>query len=109
MLPRLLFPSYSFFTSPFSLGKLVQQEQQLPLPRAVTQLSVSEGISGLTRSGRAKPTLYELKVLITVITKQRAAVVHNQFPSENGVNGFAHPLWGAVLRARVWWLYEMKK
>lgn len=91
MLPRLLF-SLLFFTSLFSLRKLVQQKQQLPLPRAVTQLSVSEGISGLTRSGRAKPTLYELKVLITVISKQRIAAVNNQFPSENGINGFPHPL-----------------
>lgn len=87
----------------------MQQKQQLPLPRAVTQLSVSEGTSWLTRSGRAKPTLYELQVLITVITKQRIAAVNNQFPSEHGINGFPHPLRGAVHRARVWWLYRMKK
>lgn len=76
-------------------------------------VSVSEGISPLTRSGRARPTLYELKVLITVIARQRIAAVNNQFPSENGSNGFPH-LWklelrGAVHRARVWWLYKMKK
>lgn len=55
MLPRLLSPCYSFFPSLFSLGKLVQQKQQLPVPRAPTQLSVSEGISGLTRVGEPDP------------------------------------------------------
>lgn len=85
----------------------MQQKQQLPLPRAVTQLSVSEGISRLTQ--RPKPTLEELKVLITVITKQRIAAVNKQFPSKNGINGFPRPLRGAVHRARVWWLYKMKK
>lgn len=108
MLPRLLFPSSSFFSSLFSLGKLMQQKQQLPLPRAVTQLSVSEGIPRLTWSGRAKPTPYELKVLRTVRTKQRIAAVNNHFPSEHGIHGFPHLLRGALHRARVWWLYKMK-